>query len=152
MKRATLIFVCLVVFSGVVGAADAPTPLLTKGHAVDWWFVYKFNRKFPGCGGDADRQCPFGGTKQKYQSFGQQFVYASSENASLQKGSGCAGATISDPVGSTFDQIYNGAYSYVIWNDQFYNDPKIPGCAGTSCGGPWDTRRAFLPGTTMARG
>ena len=74
--------------------ATAPAPLLRKGHSVDWWFVFKLNSGvFPGCDG-AERQCIFGGnvqTNQKYSFFGQQFVYSSSENESLQKGSECAG-------------------------------------------------------------
>jgi hypothetical protein len=33
-------------------AADGPSPLLKKGDAVDWWFVFKFNgAAFPGCAG-----------------------------------------------------------------------------------------------------
>src|SRR2546421_12659613 len=49
------------------GAAGLPScrmlsPLLQKGHPVDWWFVFKFNSAaFPGCGSGADRTCPFGG-------------------------------------------------------------------------------------------
>jgi len=34
----------------------APAPLLSKGHPVDWWFVFKFNAKsFPGCGQNVER-------------------------------------------------------------------------------------------------
>ena len=70
--------------------SSAPVPLLQKSRPVDWWFVFKFNASsFPGCGEDAQRDCLFGGTIQNYQShYSQQFVYASSENPSLQKGSG----------------------------------------------------------------
>lgn len=152
IRPAVVVFACLSVFSGYLGnfqyagATDAPVPLLEKGHPVDWWFVYKFNSQFRGCGGNAKRQCPFGGKAQAYPSFGQQFVYASSENSSLQKGSGCAGATTTDPLGVTFDQIYNGPYFYVVWNDQFYGDPKITGpkCTATQCGGPWGHSKGML--------
>jgi len=98
---------------------------LKKSHAVDWWFVFKLNSgTFPNCANTATRACLFGGTVQKYKpSFGQQFVYASSENGSLQMGSGCAGDTVEDPIGATFEQVYNGSFYYVLWNDQFYNDP-----------------------------
>ena len=47
----------------------------------------------------------------------------------LQRGSfvtarrGCIGDTTADPLGATFDQVYNGTFHYVIWNDQFYGDP-----------------------------
>ena len=46
-------------------APSAPAPLLSAGHPVDWWFVFKFNSaNFPGCGGTAARSCPFGGEVQ----------------------------------------------------------------------------------------
>jgi len=113
------------------GAADAPRPLFAKDHPVDWRFVFKFNSaSFPGCGGET-RACSFGGQVQSYRSsFGQQFVYACSEDRALQKGSGCAGETPKDPLGATFRQIYTQAFYYVIWNDQFYRDPRINACSG----------------------
>ena len=123
---------------------DAPVPLLKAGHAVDWWFVFKFNSKaFPGCGGEATRTCSFGGDVQNYKAFGQQFVYASSENAALQKGSGCTGDTTSDPLGATFDEVYNNSFYYVVWNDQFYDDPAIKGCT-KECGAPWGHSKGML--------
>jgi hypothetical protein len=78
----------------------------------------------------------FGTTVQKYANASQQFVYASSDEPTLQQGGGCAGDTTTDPVGATFNEIYNGSYYYVIWNDQFYDDPKIAGCS-QECGSPW---------------
>ena len=33
------------------------------------------------------------------------------------------GNTTADPLGATFDQVYNGELFYVVWNDQFYGDP-----------------------------
>lgn len=129
-----------------VKQSSAPAPLLEKGHPTDWWFVFKFNAaSFPGCGEEAQRDCLFGGTvQQNYgNKYSQQFVYASSENPSLQKGSGCVGDTLKDPVGATFDQIYNDSYYYVIWNDQFYGDPSIKGCTN-SCGSPWGHSKGML--------
>jgi hypothetical protein len=125
--------------------SSAPTPLLKKSHPVDWWFVFKFNASsFPGCGENAQRDCLFGGTVQGYQGhYSQQFVYASSDNPSLQKGSGCVGDTLKDPVGATFDQVYNGSCYYVIWNDQFYDDPPIKGCT-KNCGSPWGHSKGIL--------
>jgi len=94
--------------------AAAPAPLLKSGRAVDWWFVFKFNTaSYPECGG-AERTCLFGGTVQPYTSFGQQFAFASSADGTLRQGSGCVGDTISDPVGATFDQVYNGKFLYVF--------------------------------------
>lgn len=91
--------------------SSAPVPLLQKDQPVDWWFVFKFNgATHPGC--DGDPTCPFGGTVRDYKG-GQQYVYASSRHPSLEKGTGCIGATSSDPVSATFDQVYNGSYSYV---------------------------------------
>src|SRR5205823_3834972 len=127
--------VCLAL-ANVAYGQSAPAPLLSKDHPVDWWFVFKLNSKvFPGCGGNEERACPFGGVVQHYV-YGQQFVYASSAAPNLKKGSGCVGATGTDPVGATFDEIYNGSLHYVIWNDQFYDDPEIAGCT-TQCGSPW---------------
>lgn len=122
----------------------APTPLLAKGRPVDWWFVFKLNaRAFPGCGAGEQRTCPFGGTIRPYKSFGQQFAYASSENSSLQKGNGCAGDTPNDPLGATFSQIYDSGFRYIVWNDQFYDDPKITGCT-KSCSAPWGHSKGML--------
>ena len=101
----------------------APIPLLKSGQPVDWWFVFKFNAEsFPECGG-FQRTCSFGGTVEPYKSFGQQFAFASSADGTLQQGFGCVGDTAADPLGATFEQVYNGKLFYVLWNDQFYGDP-----------------------------
>lgn len=129
------------------GAAENANlaPLLSPGKPVDWWFVFKFNtQSFPKCAGNAQRTCLFGGDVQSYRGgFGQQYVYASSENPVLQEGGGCVGDTLSDPVGATFNQIYNGSSHYVVWNDQFYDAPKIQGCTG-DCGSPWGHPKGIL--------
>jgi hypothetical protein len=105
-------------------SANAPTPLLKSGHPVDWWFVFKFNAEsFPGCGGGAQRACLFGGTVQPYAEFSQQFAFDSSVDPTLQQGGGCVGDTTSDPLGATFQQVYDGNFFYVLWNDQFDGDP-----------------------------
>lgn len=132
----------------------APAPLLSKGHPVDWWFVFKFNAKsFPGCGQNIERVCTFGGEPQKYKGgFGQQFVYASSENPALKKGDGCAGEAATDPLGATFEQVYdNDDYFYVVWNDQFYDDPKIQGCT-KECGAPWGHSKGMLAWNKVGEG
>jgi hypothetical protein len=109
-------------------AAQSPTPLLSAGQPVEWWFVFKFNAEsFAGCGG-AQRTCPFGGAVQHYRTFSQQFLVSSSADSYLVKGAPqpggeCLGDTTADPVGATFNQIYNGSFFYVLWNDQFYGDP-----------------------------
>jgi len=120
------------------------SPLLQSGHPVDWWFVFKFNSAvFPGCGSGVSASCPFGGQPQAYTNFGQQFVYASSETPTLQQGSGCVGDTSSDPVGATFAEVYTGSYHYMVWNDQFYDDPEIAGCS-ESCGAPWGHSKGIV--------
>jgi hypothetical protein len=123
----------------------APVPLLTTGHPVSWWLVFKLNAAvFPGCSGGATRRCPFGGQVQTYASaFSQQFVYATSDDPTLQQGSGCVGDSDADPVGATFGEIYNGSFHYVVWNDQFYQDPPITGCSD-SCSAPWGHSKGMV--------
>ena len=126
-------------------ATSTPTPLTQAGQPAAWWFVFKFNAKsFPACGSSTvTRSCPFGGTAQPYTQFSQQYVYASDTSPTLQKGSGCVGDTQSDPLGATFDEIYNQPFHYVVWNDQFYDAPKIQGCTG-SCSAPWGHSKGTL--------
>jgi deoxyribonuclease II/SH3 domain-containing protein len=125
-------------------ASGIPAPLLAKGHPVSWWFVFKFNSaSFPKCAGTAQRACLFGGEVQSYTAFSQQFVYASSDNHNLQQGSLCVGDTTNDPLGATFDEVYNGSLHFVIWNDQFYDDPQIAGCS-KSCSAPWGHSKGLL--------
>lgn len=153
-----LAFISLAALPGYIWAADQlnqtipPTPLLKAGHPVDWWVVFKFNgATFPGCDG-AERACPFGGMAEDYRGgFGRQFVYASSENAALQKGSSCAGGTTHDPLGATFNQIYNGAFYFVVWNDQFYDDPEMDGCM-ESCSAPWGHSKGLLAWNDVGEG
>ena len=124
--------------------AGGPAPLVAKGHPVTWWLVFKFNSSvFPGCAAGAERACIFGGTAQSYKHFSQQYVFASSESPALQAGNGCAGDTTADPIGATFDEVYNGSFFYVIWNDQFYDDPEIEGCT-TSCSAPWGHSKGMI--------
>ena len=118
--------------------------MLAEAHPVDWWFVFKLNAAiFPGCAGNAERTCIFGGEPVDSKPFGQQFVYASSEEPQLQEGSDCAGDTQSDPIGATYSQAYFGSANYVVWNDQFYDDPKIAGC-NKFCDAPWGHSKGIL--------
>jgi hypothetical protein len=107
-----------------------PVPLLSAEHPVQWWFVFKPNAAlFPGCG--ANVTCRFGGEAQNYSSYGLQFAFASKEDTTLKVGSVCAGNSLDDPIGATFDQVYNGSSYYVIWNDQFGGDPILDGDGGS---------------------
>jgi Deoxyribonuclease II len=129
-------------------AVDAPVPLLEKGKKVDWWFAYKFNTKaFRGCGeGSGTRTCPYGNkiNTKVGANFSQQYVFASKTDGTLAKGKGCLGMTMNDPVGATFDEIYNGSPFFLIWNDQFYGDPKIEGCGKGNCNSPWGHSKGML--------
>jgi len=93
---------------------------------------------------NVERACIFGGSVQtKYGNhFSQQFVYASSADPALQRGTGCAGDSVNDPVGATFEQVYDHDYYFVVWNDQFYDDPKVAGCT-KECGAPWGHSKAW---------
>src|SRR5437870_7365971 len=94
------IFLAVLCVPPVALGEGAPTPLLEQGQAVDWWFVFKFNSKsFAQCdrSNTVQRVCTFGGNVQPYTKYGQQFVYASSADPELRKGTGCAGETITDP-------------------------------------------------------
>jgi hypothetical protein len=123
--------------------------MAAKGHPVMWWFVFKLNAKsFPACGG-ATRSCPFGGqvqTTSTYSKFGQQFVFATNEHPNLEDGtSGCLGDSSQDPVGASFDEIYNGNFYYVIWNDQPYGDPDISACTSKgNCDSPWGHSKGIV--------
>src|ERR1700730_834736 len=132
-----------------VSVSDAPLPLPMKGHPVDWWFAFKFNAAdFPGC--SATKTCAFGGTVKSYPS-SQQFVYATSEELALQMRTDCIGQTTADPLGATFDEIYNGSPHYVVWNDQFYGDPQISGCT-VSCSAPWGHSKGAVAWNDSGRG
>jgi len=123
---------------------SAPVPLVATKHPVDWWFTFKFNAAtFPGC--EAPKSCPFGGTPQKYATGeSEQFAVAASDAPQLQMHASCLGeGSADDPLGSTFAQVYDGSYFYVLWNDQFYRDPRIAGCSD-SCGAPWGHSKGML--------
>jgi hypothetical protein len=147
---AAAVLLCLLMIAPIAseaaGSATAPAPLLASGKTVDWWFVFKFNATaFPSCGGTVQRACLFGGEPQKYK-FGQQFAFASSAAPALQMGSGCAGDTITDPLGATFGQVYNGSYFYAVWNDQFKGDPMKDKDA------PWGHSKGLLAWDTAGDG
>jgi hypothetical protein len=130
-------------------AASAPTPLELAVPA-DWIFIFKLNsRSFPSVATAKPRPCPFGGTAQPYTSFSQQYAYATSVTPALKGGPGLVGTSLDDPLGATFAKIWNGNYNYVVWNDQFYQNPLVPCAKGASrnndqCGGPWGHSKGIL--------
>lgn len=122
-----------------------PCPLASDGHAVQWWFVFKLNAaSFPGCGGGTVT-CPFGGSAQSYTG-GQQYVTAASDSTTLADGlTDCLGTTTKDPVGATFNEVYNGKFHYILWNDQPYGDPAIAACTSSgNCDAPWGHSKGIL--------
>ena len=124
----------------------APTPMAGTNQPVDWMFAFKFNAaSFPGCTDDGTTPAQgspaiFGGTVQEYKGgHSQQYVFATSANPTLVKGEGCIGATLTDPLGATFSQVYlNSVSCYVLWNDQFYGEPIA------SLGGPWGHSKGMV--------
>ena len=111
---------------------SAPAPLLSTGKSVDWWFVFKLNSaeeqgdpKPPGMKGIFDVD---GWQRPAYEKdgrkFSQHYLFASSAGAALQHGKGILGTSLEDPVGATFGRVYDGDGYYVLWNDQFYGDPR----------------------------
>jgi hypothetical protein len=149
IRYAVLLFIGFGVFLSWSESSNGQVaPLIEKGQpSVNWWFVFKFNTKsFPECVGGSQRACLFGGEIQDYpKDFGQQFIVANSGNSSFQLGLTCLGDTTRDPVGATFEQVYNGSYYYVIWTDQFYNDPDVPQCLHkTFCDAPWAHSKGML--------
>jgi hypothetical protein len=130
----------------------APYPMLTKGHPVEWFFVFKLNASvFPKCGDGSDtRTCTFDSGLQAAdykQGFGQRYLVSSNEAPALADGGPqCVGTSTSDPVGATFDEVYNGGYHYLIWNDQFHDLPPsaVLNCPKGDCGSPWGHSKGML--------
>jgi hypothetical protein len=99
---------------------------------------------FPSASTADTRDCAFGGKPIAYDhgGFSQVYAYATKANPTLHAGTGLIG-TGSDPLGSTFAQVWGGNYHYVVWNDQFYGHPAITGCSD-SCSGPWGHSKGVL--------
>ena len=116
------------------------SPMVDKNHPVDWVFIFKFNAKnFPECDRGKDTSGIFGGTMRDYKGrYSQQYVFASSANPKLQKGKGCIGTSLTDPLGASFAQIYDNDCNYVLWNDQFYDAPIANGDS------PWGHSKGAL--------
>lgn len=128
---------------------NIPTPLAGKDQPVNWFFAFKFNStNYPGCTDDGVTPVVgstgiFGGTVEEYKNgHSQQYVFATDKNPNLVKGEGCLGATLEDPLGATFAQVYlTDDYNYLIWNDQFYSDPpQFPKYLGA----PWGHSKGML--------
>jgi hypothetical protein len=130
-------------------AAAAPTPI-EQAVPADWVFIFKLNaRSFPSLATATPRPCPFGGEPQPYSSFSQQYAYATSATPVLKAGPGLAGTGLDDPLGATFAKIWNGNYHYVVWSDQFYQNPLVPCARGRNsnadgCGAPWGHSKGVL--------
>ena len=129
---------------------SAPAPLLSPRKPVDWWFLFKFNSEE--APGDPELLGKSGifdakGIKRpdydkKGSKFSRHYIYASSANPALQlgKGNNVVGATLTDPLGATFAQVYlaDTPPYYVLWNDQFYGDPMKSGNS------PWGHSKGML--------
>eukprot|EP00927_Polykrikos_kofoidii_P080858 TRINITY_DN77852_c0_g1_i1.p1 TRINITY_DN77852_c0_g1~~TRINITY_DN77852_c0_g1_i1.p1 ORF type:complete len:502 (-),score=52.57 TRINITY_DN77852_c0_g1_i1:64-1569(-) len=131
------------------GQAAKLVPLLGDGDDVDWWFAFKLNTKaFPTC--TSNITCKFGGQPQSYRhSFGLQYLLSSStsgQTSPLSLNTDCLGNG-ADPVAATFAQVYDANIpNYVLWNDQFYSDPKPdvhPSCS-SYCTSPWGHSKGMM--------
>jgi hypothetical protein len=151
-----LLAVCheVVAQDGTANHQATPTPLVSAGHAVDWWFAFKFNSTTFPRPASSKPACLFGGTpggdkngKIGYYlgQIGQDYAYATSDHPKLVKGPGYLGESTADPVGATFDEAFNGNLFYVVWNDQFYGDPALAcEASGTECGKPWGHSKGMV--------
>ncbi len=114
---------------------SAPGPRLNPQTPVDWWFLFKLNAaEEPGTPKPKGLRGLFdvkGWKRPAYEKsgkkFSQHYLFASSREPRLRHGRGILGSTPYDPLGSTFSQVYFGDYYYVVWNDQFYGDPRENG-------------------------
>ena len=123
---------------------SSPTPLAMRDQPVDWIFAFKLNAgAFPSTERPEDRHCAFGGEPVEYLKWSQRYAFATSQAPTLTAGPGLLGTTPADPLGATFDQIWNGGLHYVVWNDQLYRHPEISGCSN-SCGAPWGHSKGVL--------
>jgi len=119
--------------------ASVPTPMLDATHTADWIFVYKFNASSFPTGKSTD--CVFGGTPDDGKS-SQAFAVSQAGASTLVDGSGLIGTSIADPVGATFNEIYNSNLNFVVWNDQFYGDPRLS--CGANCTGRWGHSKGIV--------
>jgi len=116
-----------------------PAPLLGNGQSADWIFVYKFNAaSFPTTHPDT---CRFGGTPGAGKA-SLAFAMAYAGAPTLAAGTGLVGTTIADPVGATFNEVYSSGLNFIVWNDQFYGDPKLK--CGKNCTGRWGHSKGIL--------
>ena len=130
------------------GQSSSPAPLLGDGTAVDWWFAFKpTTDAFPKC--SSSITCMFGGSKESYNGWGLQYILSHGSKgatSAMQLHTDCLGNG-EDPVAKTFEQVYSGgAANYVIWNDQFYDDPVLniqPPCV-KYCAGPWGHSKGVM--------
>ncbi len=117
----------------------APSPLLDASHPVNWLFVYKLNAaSFPTSG---QTTCIFGGTPARTKA-SLAFASANSGLPALLVGLGLVGTGLDDPVGATFNEVYNSNLNFIVWNDQFYGDPRLK--CGKNCTGRWGHSKGIL--------
>ena len=126
------------------------SPLLSKNEPVDWMFAFKFNAKeLPGTESTLKKKGIFdvrGIKRPEYDEvsskFSRHYIFASSKNQTFQLGKGddVIGASLDDPLGATFGQVYlaDKPPYYVLWNDQFYGHPM------PLRGKPWGHSKGML--------
>ena len=134
------------------------SPLLRKHTPVDWFFAFKFNaQEIPGNEGGFCKKGLFDAPgiprptyDQNSEKFSRHYIVASSKKPTFQLGKGkdVIGASINDPLGATFGQVYlaNKPPFFVLWNDQFYDHP-IP-----SVPSPWGHSKGMLASDSNGEG
>jgi hypothetical protein len=130
-------------------SAPAPGPRIDGLTPADWIFAFKLNAATASTTATLGN-CTFGGAPKSYHS-SQHYVVASSLDPQLRDGPGLVGTGSSDPVGATFELIYQSDLSFVVWNDQFYRHPNIAGCSD-SCGGPWGHSKGIIAWDALGQG
>lgn len=126
------------------------SPLLSSNEPVDWMFAFKFNAQtMPGSKMRLRKTGVFDakGIKrpcydEDNKKFSRHYVVASSNDQKLKlgKGNDVIGASVDDPLGATFGQVYLADPSpyFVVWNDQFYGHPLQTEL------GPWGHSKGML--------
>jgi hypothetical protein len=149
-------FAAWCLFAGV--SVAQPVPLVSGAHPVTWWFAFKFNDLMPETlrpvsAGD----CPFGGVvntnnnSDKHSNLAYAYAYGDGQTHGLVAGGSRIGWSDEDPLGVTYRNVFEGSYSYVVFNDQFYGDPQISGC-GNDCEAPWAHAKGLLAWDDQGQG
>jgi hypothetical protein len=129
-------------------AAPISAPRANADEIHNWVFAFKLNgTTFETPPTDT---CLFGGKPQTKKA-SLAYAEATSDSTALVPGPGLLGTSLNDPVGATFNQIYNNRLNFIVWNDQLYRHPSIKGC-GDGCNGPWGHSKGVIAWDSQGNG